>query len=113
MNTSGDGQGAADGGGTGGGQAKGSSGGSGASASSSKMGTAGRIALDMGVNLTAGMGRMAQSRIDKSMGGQLATAVSNAGANGNSARLDTSSSSRSFDPASEVAAYRDSKQENS
>lgn len=113
MNTSGDGQGAADGGGTGGGQAKGSSGGSGASASSSKMGTAGRIALDMGANLAAGMGRMAQSRIDKSMGGQLATAVSNAGANGNSARLDTSSSSRSFDPASEVAAYRDSKQENS
>lgn len=113
MNTSGDGQGAADGGGTGGGQAKGSSGGSGASASSSKMGTAGRIALDMGANLAAGMGRMAQSRIDKSMGGQLATAVSNAGANGNSARLDTSSSSRSFDPVSEVAAYRDSKQENS
>ncbi|MDN6874710.1 P-type conjugative transfer protein TrbL [Pseudomonas citronellolis] len=90
----------------------GSSGGAG-TASPSKMGTAGRIALDMGANLAAGMGRMAQSRIDKSTGGQLATAVSNAGANGNSARLDTSSSSRSFDPASEVAAYRDSKQENS
>ncbi len=77
------------------------------------MGAAGRIALDMGANLVAGAGRMAQSRIDKTMGGRLAAEISNPGASKQPAGLDTSSSSRNFDPASEVAAYRDSKQENS
>ncbi|WP_212630916.1 P-type conjugative transfer protein TrbL [Pseudomonas sp. KB-10] len=87
--------------------------GSGSGSSSSKMGAAGRIALDMGANLVAGAGRMAQSRIDKTMGGRLAAEISNPGASKQPAGLDTSSSSRNFDPASEVAAYRDSKQENS
>ncbi|MCY1270177.1 P-type conjugative transfer protein TrbL [compost metagenome] len=107
----GGGQGAADGAGDG--QARGGSGGSGGSGSSSKMGTAGRIALDMGGNLVSGMGRMAQSRIDQSMGGRLAAEISNPGSSNKNSNLDTGSSSRNFDPASEVAAYRDSKQENS
>lgn len=107
------GRGAADGSGVGGGQSTGGSGGSGASTSSSKMGSAGRIALDMGANLVSGMGRMAQSRIDQTIGGRLAAEISNPGSSSRNSNLDTSSSSRSFDPASEVAAYRDSKQENS
>lgn len=82
-------------------------------ASSSKMGTAGRIAMDMGANLVSGMGRMAQSRIDQTMGGKLAAEISNPGSSSKNSNLDTGSASRSFDPASEVAAYRDSKQENS
>ncbi|UTH36159.1 P-type conjugative transfer protein TrbL [Pseudomonas sp. KHPS1] len=92
----------------GGGQAGGGSGGS----SLSKIGTAGRIAMDMGANLVSGMGRMAQSRIGQTMGGKLAAEISNPGASKQSAGLNTTSSSRNFDPASEVAAYRDSKQEN-
>ena len=81
--------------------------------SSSKLGTAGRIAMDMGANLVSGMGRMAQSRIDQTMGGKLAAEISNPGSSSKNSNLDTGSASRSFDPASEVAAYRDSKQENS
>lgn len=87
------------------------SGGIGASSKPSKMGTAGRIALDMSANLVSGMGRMAQARIDQTMGGKLAAEISNAGLS-QRANLNTGSSSRDFDPATEVAAYRDSKQEN-
>lgn len=77
---------------------------------SSKAGTAGRVALDMGASLLSGMGQMAQSRIDKSFAGKLAAEISKPGSS-NATKLDTASSSRSFDPAAEVAAYRDSKQE--
>lgn len=85
----------------------------GSAASSGKMGTAGRIALEIGANLVAGAGRMAQSRIDQTIGGKLAAEISNPGSSSKNSNLDTGSASRSFDPASEVAAYRDSKQENS
>ncbi|MFJ4157226.1 P-type conjugative transfer protein TrbL [Pseudomonas sp. NPDC089752] len=77
---------------------------------SSGAGKAGRIALDMGAQLVSGVGRMAQARIDKTMGGKLAAEISKPGSS-KSSSLDTASSSRSFDPADEVAAYRDSKQE--
>ncbi|WEJ71959.1 P-type conjugative transfer protein TrbL [Pseudomonas sp. PSE14] len=85
----------------------------GGSASPRSLGSAGRIALDMGANLVSGMGRMAQSRIDRTLGGQLAAEISNPGSSSRSSNLDTSSASSHFDPAAEVAAYRDSKQENS
>jgi len=108
----------ASGGGAGGSQTVASGGGqnggsANSAAPSSKMGAAGRIALDMGANLVAGAGRMAQSRIDQTMGGKLAAEISNPGSSSKNSNLDTGSASRSFDPASEVAAYRDSKQENS
>ncbi|MFJ4345055.1 P-type conjugative transfer protein TrbL [Pseudomonas sp. NPDC089401] len=105
--------GSAGGGGADGGQPAASGSGSdgkGGGSSSSKMGTAGRIALDMGANLASGVGRMAQARIDNTLGGKLAAQISQGGA-GDAASSNTASSSRSFDPASEVAAYRDSKQE--
>ncbi|HCF5415401.1 TPA: P-type conjugative transfer protein TrbL [Pseudomonas aeruginosa] len=66
-------------------------GGQAGSSSSSKLGTAGRIAADMGANLASGMGRMAankaaeisgaaKARIADTAGGRLAQEISNPGA---------------------------------
>lgn len=93
--------------------AKTTTGSGGGSASASKLGNAGRIALDMGANLAAGVGRMAQARIDQTAAGRLAAEISNPGSSRASSNLNTSSTSRNFDPASEVADFRDSKQERS
>ena len=78
--------------------------------SSSKMGNAGRIALQMTANLASGMGRVAQSRIDKTAAGRLAMELSNPGSS-RSARLDTRSVSRDFEPEAEVKSFRESKQD--
>jgi type IV secretion system protein VirB6/type IV secretion system protein TrbL len=90
-----------------------STGSGGGSGSASKLGNAGRIALDMGANLAAGVGRMAQARIDQTAAGRLAAEISSPGSSRASSNLNTSSTSRNFDPASEVADFRDSKQEKS
>lgn len=78
--------------------------------SSSKIGNAGRIALQMTANLASGMGRVAQSRIDKTAAGRLAMELSNPGSS-RSARLDTRSVSRDFEPDAEVKSFRESKQD--
>ncbi|HHJ1295551.1 MULTISPECIES: P-type conjugative transfer protein TrbL [Pseudomonas] len=90
-----------------------STGSGGGSGSASKLGNAGRIALDMGANLAAGVGRMAQARIDQTAAGRLAAEISSPGSSRASSNLNTSSTSRNFDPASEVADFRDSKLEKS
>jgi len=74
------------------------------------MGNAGRIALQMTANLASGMGRVAQSRIDKTAAGRLAMELSNPGSS-RSARLDTRSVSRDFEPDAEVKSFRESKQD--
>jgi len=83
----------------------------GAPGSASKLGNAGRVALDMGANLVSGMGRMAQSRIDQTLGGKLAAEIANPGSSSAGSNPNKSSTSRNFDPSTEVADFRDSKQE--
>lgn len=93
------------------GQADGSSIASSAISKSSKKSAVGRVAFDMGANLVSGMGRMAQSRIDQTLSGKLAAEISNPGSSSAGSNPNTSSTSRNFDPATEVADFRDSKQE--
>ncbi|HDS1755760.1 MULTISPECIES: P-type conjugative transfer protein TrbL [Pseudomonas] len=98
---------AASGGGSG---AKGGKGEGTSSSSSSKIGNAGRIALQMTANLASGTGRVSQSRIDKTLGGRLATEISDSESSRHAA-MDTRSASRDFEPDAEVQSFSESKQD--
>ena len=74
------------------------------------MASAGRVALQMGANLASGVGRVAQSRIDKSLAGRIANEISDPGSSSRS-NLDTRSPSRDFEPDAEVKNFSESKQD--
>ncbi|EST17548.1 P-type conjugative transfer protein TrbL [Pseudomonas putida S610] len=78
--------------------------------SSSQLGNAGRVALQTAANLISGSGRVAQARVDKSLGGKLAQAVSSSGQR-TSGNLDTQSKSRDFNPDAEVKSFSERKQD--
>jgi type IV secretion system protein VirB6/type IV secretion system protein TrbL len=97
-------------GGTGATGGKGGAAEGGSNAASSKMASAGRVALQMGANLASGVGRVAQSRIDKSLAGRIANEISDPGSSSRS-NLDTRSPSRDFEPDAEVKNFSESKQD--
>jgi len=94
------------------GQTKVGAAGSSTASTSGKTASAGRTGQDIGATQSFGAGGKEPSAAGQATASQAAAQTVSSNAGNTRPNLDTSSSSRNFDPSAEVAAYRESKQEN-